>query len=158
MAELRPRLRVPDGDLAIVISRYNEAVTLRLLDGALRCFQERGVPQERVDIVWVPGAAELPSAAARAAKTGRYAAIVALGAVIRGETPHFEYVALGATYGLQQVAVNHRMPVAFGVLTVEDLHQAVARAGGVHGNKGFDAAMAALDLADVLTQLDATPR
>lgn len=157
MRELRPRLRVPERRVAVIVSRYNEAVSLRLLDGALRCFHERGVPGERIDVVWVPGTAELPAAAARAAVAERYAAIVALGVVIRGETPHFEYVALGATYGLQQVAVAHRIPVAFGVLTTEDLHQAVARAGGVHGNKGFDAAMAALDLADVLAQLDAPP-
>lgn len=153
MTEYRPHARLPDGRIAVIVSRYNEVVTLRLLDGARLCFRERGMPSEQVDIVWVPGTFELPGAAAVAAASQRYVAIVAIGAVIRGETPHFEVIASATAHGLAQVAVSHRIPVAFGVLTTEDLAQAIARAGGSMGNKGYDAALAALELVDVTDQL-----
>jgi len=139
--------------VAVLVARYNEIVTARLLDGARQCFREKGVPDARVDVVWVPGAFELPVAAEAAAASGRYAAIVALGCVIRGETPHFEYVAGEAARGLGNVAVAHRLPVGFGVLTTESLEQAMARAGGAAGNKGYEAAEAALTTADVLSEL-----
>ena len=145
--------------MAVLVARYNEAVTSRLLEGARRCLQERGVADERVDVVWVPGAFELPVAAEAAAASGRYWAIVALGCVIRGETPHFEYVAGEAARGLGTVALAHRLAVGFGVLTTESLEQAMARAGGAAGNKGYEAAEAALTTADVLAQLSrAAPR
>jgi len=145
--------------VAVLVARYNEAVTSRLLEGARRCLQERGVADERVDVVWVPGAFELPVAAEAAAASGRYWAIVALGCVIRGETPHFEYVAGEAARGLGNVALAHRLAVGFGVLTTESLEQALARAGGAAGNKGYEAAEAALITADVLAQLGrAAPR
>ncbi|OLD03756.1 MAG: 6,7-dimethyl-8-ribityllumazine synthase [Gemmatimonadetes bacterium 13_1_40CM_3_69_22] len=139
--------------VAVLVARYNEIVTARLLDGARQCFREKGVPDARVDVVWVPGAFELPVAAEAAAASGRYAAIVALGCVIRGETPHFEYVAGEAARGLGNVALAHRLPVGFGVLTTESLEQAMARAGGAAGNKGYEAAEAALTTADVLSEL-----
>ena len=129
MPELIGRLR-PVGSVAILVSRYNEAVTARLLEGALAGCDAAGVPRERVDVVWVAGAFELPVAAAAAARTGRYACLVALGAVIRGETPHFEYVAGEATRGLGTVAVEAGLPVGFGLLTVDTLEQAAERAGG----------------------------
>jgi len=147
------------GRVAVVVSRYNEVVTARLLEGARRCLKDKGVPEARVDVIWVPGAFELPVAAEAAAATGRYAAIVALGCVIRGETPHFEYVAGEAARGLGNVALAHRLPVGFGVLTTETLAQARARAGGEAGDKGYEAAEAALVTADVLARLSgAAPR
>ena len=145
--------------MAVLVSRYNEVVTARLLDGARECLREKGVPEARVDGIWVPGPFELPVAAEVAAATGRYVALVALGCVVRGETPHFEYVAGEAARGLGNVALAHQLPVGFGVLTTETLEQALARAGGAAGNKGYEAADAALTTADVLAQLTrAAPR
>jgi 6,7-dimethyl-8-ribityllumazine synthase len=141
--------------VAILVSRYNEVITTKLLDGALACCSEAGVSREQVDIIWLPGAFELAAAAAAAAETGRYACLVALGAVIRGETPHFEYVAGEAARGLNDVAVRHALPVGFGVLTVDTLAQASERAGGAAGNKGHEAAAAALRTADAIAQLRA---
>ncbi len=160
MAEIQGAPRAPrEGRVAVVVSRYNELVTTRLLDGARQCFREQGVPEARVDVIWVPGAFELPVAAEAAVATGRYAAIVALGCVIRGETPHFEYVAGEAARGLGNVALAHRVAVGFGVLTTESLEQALARAGGAAGNKGYEAAEAALTTAAVLSLLTrAAPR
>ena len=154
MSELSGRLR-PVGRVAIIVSRYNEAITRRLLDGALACCGEAGLSSDSIDVVWVPGAYELPVAAAAAAATGGYACLVALGAVIRGETPHFEYVAGEATRGLGAVAVAHRVPVGFGLLTTDTLEQASARAGGSAGNKGHEAAAAAIQAADAIAQLRA---
>jgi 6,7-dimethyl-8-ribityllumazine synthase len=141
--------------VAILVSRYNELITTKLLEGALACCQEAGLRRDEVDVVWLPGAFELPVAAAAAAETGRYSCLVALGAVIRGETPHFDYVAGEATRGLTTVAVQHALPVGFGVLTVDTLQQAADRAGGSAGNKGHEAAAAALRVADALAQLRA---
>ena len=145
--------------MAVLVSRYNELVTVRLLDGARDCFRDKGVPEARVDVIWVPGAFELPVAAEAAAASGRYTALVALGCVVRGETPHFEYVAGEAARGLGNVALAHRLPIGFGLLTTETLEQALARAGGAAGNRGYEAADAALTTADVLGQLTrAAPR
>ncbi|HEX7338045.1 MAG TPA: 6,7-dimethyl-8-ribityllumazine synthase [Gemmatimonadales bacterium] len=154
MPDISGRLR-PSGRVAILVSRYNELVTSRLLDGALACCQEAGLAREDVDVVWLPGAFELPVAASAAADTGRYACLVALGAVIRGETPHFEYVAAETARGLTNVAVSRGVPIGFGVLTVDTMQQAVDRAGGAAGNKGHEAASAALRTADALSQLRA---
>ena len=141
------------GRVAVLVSRFNEVVTTRLLDGARACLDEHQVGEARVDVIWVPGAFELPLAAAAAAATRRYAAIVALGCVVRGETPHFDYVAGEAAHGLGAVARAHQVPVGFGVLTTDTLEQALARAGGAAGNKGYEAAEAALAMAGVLAQL-----
>jgi 6,7-dimethyl-8-ribityllumazine synthase len=141
------------GRVAILVSRYNEVVTARLVDGALACCAEAGVPREEIDVVWLPGAFELPAAAAAAAETRRYSCLIALGAVIRGETPHFDYIAGEAARGLGDVAVRYRIPVGFGVLTVDTMQQAVDRAGGSAGNKGHEAAAAAIGAADVIAQL-----
>jgi 6,7-dimethyl-8-ribityllumazine synthase len=155
VADISFRLR-HRGRVAILVSRYNELITAKLLDGALACCAEAGVPREAVDIVWLPGAFELPAAAAAAAESGRYACLVALGAVIRGDTPHFEYVAGAASRGLTEVSLRHALPVGFGVLTVDTLQQAVDRAGGSAGNKGHEAAAAALGAADAIAQLRAS--
>lgn len=144
------------GRVAVLVSRYNELITAKLLEGALACCDEAGVPREEVDVVWLPGAFELPAAAAAAAQTGRYACLVALGAVVRGETPHFEYVAGAAAAGLTDVSRQYAIPVGFGVLTVDTLQQAIDRAGGSAGNKGHEAAAAALGAADAVAQLRAS--
>lgn len=159
MPELTARLR-PVGRVAILVSRYNELVTAKLLDGARACCRDAGLRDEDVDVVWAPGAFELPALAAAAAGTERYVAVVALGAVIRGDTPHFEFVAGEAARGLGEVAVRHGLPVAFGVLTVDTMQQALERAGGSGGNKGYEAAAAALASADLIQRLrsgDAAP-
>ena len=139
--------------MAVLVSRYNEAVTRRLLDGAQQCLAEHHIPTSAVVVHWVPGAFELPVVAEAAAASGQYTAIVALGCVIRGETPHFEYVAGETARGLGNVALAHRVAVGFGVLTTDTLEQAQARAGGAAGNKGYEAADAALRTADVLAQV-----
>jgi 6,7-dimethyl-8-ribityllumazine synthase len=139
--------------VAVIVSRFNEAVTTRLLEGAREALRRHAVPDSHVDVVWVPGAFELPVAAEAAAASERYDAIVALGCVIRGETAHFEYVAGEAARGLGNVALAHRISVGFGVLTTETLDQALARAGGAAGNKGAEAAEAALQTADALDRL-----
>jgi 6,7-dimethyl-8-ribityllumazine synthase len=148
------RLRA-SGRVAILVSRYNELITNKLLEGALACCGEAGIARDTIDVIWLPGAFELPAAAAAAAETGAYVCLVALGAVIRGDTPHFDYVAGEAARGLGEVAVRYGLPVGFGVLTVDSLQQAVERAGGAAGNKGHEAAAAALRAADALAQLRA---
>ncbi|MEO8635215.1 MAG: 6,7-dimethyl-8-ribityllumazine synthase [Gemmatimonadales bacterium] len=152
MAEIRGRLRAV-GRMAIFVSQYNERVTSRLLEGALDCCRAAGIAEDAVDVVWLPGAFELGGAAAAAARTGHYVAIVGLGCVVRGETAHFEFVAGEAARGLSTVATTHGLPVAFGVLTTETLEQSLARAGGAAGNKGYEATEAAIRTADALAQL-----
>ncbi|MDX2183646.1 MAG: 6,7-dimethyl-8-ribityllumazine synthase [Gemmatimonadaceae bacterium] len=147
----------PAGDgrrVAVVASRFNEQVTRPLVDGALDALVRHGVAVDDVDVAWVPGAWELPAAAHKLAASGRYDAIVAVGAVVRGDTPHFDYVAGEASRGLAQVQQEFEVPVGFGLLTTDTMDQATARAGGAHGNKGWDAAMAALEMADLFAQLD----
>ncbi len=157
MSDIRSRRRVPDAKVGLVVTQFNEAVTTRLLDGALRYLEERDVDGDAIDVVRVAGAFELPVTVAELAASGRYGAVVALGAIVRGETPHFEHICSSVAYALQQVAVVHRVPVGFGVLTTDTMAQALARAGGEHGNKGYEAAEAALDAADVMGQLRRAP-
>ncbi len=137
----------PAGRVGIIVARFNESVTSRLLAGAEGCLEERGVPKSRRDVRWVAGAWEIPVVARAMAAAGGYDAIVALGAVIRGETPHFDYIAGETARGLMDIQVSYGVPVGFGVLTCDTLDQALARAGGDAGNKGFDAAEAALGAA-----------
>ena len=143
------------GRIGIVVSRYHEPLTTRLLDGARACCRDAGITEDRVDVVWVPGAFELGSAAAALARSGRYGALVALGVVIRGETPHFDYVAGEAARAIGSLASSHALPIGFGVLTVDTPEQAVERAGGAMGNKGYEATEAALRTADVIRQMAA---
>jgi 6,7-dimethyl-8-ribityllumazine synthase len=138
---------------AIVIARFNSFITDRLLSGALDALKRSGVPADSIEIVKVPGSWELPLTAKTLAATNRYAAIIALGAVIRGETPHFDHVANQASSGLATVALESRIPVAFGVLTTNTVEQAIDRAGGKSGNKGYDAAITAIEMADLLRRL-----
>ena len=140
---------------AVVASRFNETVTQKLVDGALDALVRHGAAADDVDVVWVPGAWELPSAARRLLASERYDALVALGAVIRGDTPHFDYVAGEASRGLASASTDFETPIGFGLLTCDTMAQAEARAGGEHGNKGWDAAVAALEMADLFARLDA---
>jgi len=130
-------------------------VTQKLVDGALDALVRHGTAADDVDVVWVPGAWELPPAVRRLLATERYDALVALGAVIRGDTPHFDYVAGEASRGLAAAATEFETPIGFGLLTCDTMAQAEARAGGEHGNKGWDAAVAALEMADLFARLDA---
>src|SRR5437764_12727707 len=140
---------------AVVASRFNETVTQKLVDGALDALVRHGAAADDVDVVWVPGAWELPTAVRRLLATERYDALVALGAVIRGDTPHFDYVAGEASRGLADAGASFETPIGFGLLTCDNMAQAEARAGGEHGNKGWDAALAALEMADLFNRLDA---
>src|SRR6476619_2900213 len=154
MAELSG---VPRGDgrrVGVVVSRFNESITRALLEGALDALVRHGVKFDDIDVLWVPGAWELPLATRAAMATERYDAIVALGAVIRGDTPHFDYVAGEASRGLANAGADFDVPVAFGLLTCDTMAQAEARAGGEHGNKGWDAALAGLEMADLFDQID----
>jgi len=132
---------------AIVAARFNERITERLVDGARRAFAEAKIATEEVELHWVPGSFELPQAASHLAATGRYVGIVCLGVVIRGQTPHFEYVAREAAAGIREVALATGVPVTFGVITALDEEQAWARAGGSVGNRGQEAADAAIEMA-----------
>lgn len=140
---------------AVIASRFNQTIVERLVDGALDALVRHGVRADDVDVVWVPGAWELPIAARRLLATERYDALVAVGAVIRGDTPHFDYVAGEASRGLAQASSDFETPIGFGLLTCDDDAQARERAGGAHGNKGWDAALAALEMADLFDRLDA---
>jgi 6,7-dimethyl-8-ribityllumazine synthase len=142
--------------LAVVASRFNETVTRALVDGALDALIRHGAAFDDIDVIWVPGAWELPLAVRRAMATERYEAVVALGAVIRGDTPHFDYVAGEASRGLADASRDSDVPLGFGLLTCDTLEQALERCGGAHGNKGWDAALAALEMTDLLDQLDVT--
>ena len=139
---------------AVVASRFNETVTRALVDGALDALVRHGMAFDDIDVIWVPGAWELPIAVRRAMSTERYEAVVALGAVIRGDTPHFDYVAGEASRGLADASRDSDVPLGFGLLTCDTMEQALDRCGGAHGNKGWDAAIAALEMTDLLDQLD----
>jgi 6,7-dimethyl-8-ribityllumazine synthase len=144
--------------VAIVVSRFNELITERLLQGAVDTARECGVADQSLDVVWVPGAFELPTAALWLADTGRYDAIACVGAVIRGETPHFDFVAGEAARGIADVARDSGLPVTFGVITSDTLQQAQARAGGTVGNKGREAMLAAIEMATLRRLVDAAPQ
>jgi 6,7-dimethyl-8-ribityllumazine synthase len=144
---------VLDGEgrkFALVVGRFNEFVTSRLVGGATDCLTRHGVSPDDVDEIWVPGAYEIPLAAQAAVETGHYDGILCLGAVIRGATPHFDYVAAESSRGIARVAAEAGIPVIYGVLTTDTVEQAVERAGSKSGNKGWDAALAALEMASLL--------
>ena len=154
MPDLQGDLRAAaDARFAILASRWNPRITDALLDGARRAFAQHGVADAAIDVVHVPGAWELPVAAAALGQRGRHAAIVALGCVVRGDTRHYEHVADGCAQGLMRVSIEHRLPVTNGVLAVEEHAHALARAGGAQGNKGEEAALCALEMADLIARL-----
>jgi 6,7-dimethyl-8-ribityllumazine synthase len=138
---------------ALVVSKYNDFVTDRLQAGALAALSAAGVPETEITVIRVPGAFEIPIAAQHAAETGRFGAIVCLGCVIRGETPHFEYICSAVAHGLTTGAAVTGVPMAFGVLTTNSIEEAVARAGDGPSNKGYEAAVAAIEVAEVVAQL-----
>jgi 6,7-dimethyl-8-ribityllumazine synthase len=140
--------------VAVVASRFNEPIVKKLVDGALEALLKYGVVFEDIDVVWVPGAWELPLAARWLLASERYDGIVAVGAVIRGDTAHFDYIAGEASKGLAQASVESETPIGFGVLTTDTEEQAEERAGGAHGNKGWDAAVAMLEMADLVDRLN----
>ena len=147
-------LVAPEGArFAVVASRFNELVVRRLVEGALDQFGRMGVGPDRVDTAWCPGAFEIPLVAQRLAGSGRYAAVVCLGAVLRGATGHYEQVAGQCAAGIQRAQLDAGLPVIFGVLTTDTLEQALERAGSKAGNKGFEAAVAAIEMVDLLRQL-----
>lgn len=138
----------------IVIARFNEFISGKLLSGALDCLTRHGVEPSRIEVAWVPGAFEIPLVASRLATSGRYDAVLCLGAVIRGSTPHFDYVAAEVAKGVAKVGLDTGVPVIFGVLTTDTIEQAVERAGTKAGNKGWDAAVAGLEMASLLRALE----
>ena len=139
--------------VAVVASRFNEAIVERLAEGAVECLDSHGVPDEYVTVVWVPGAFELPVTAKRLASSGEFDALVCVGAVIRGDTPHFDYVAGEASRGITQASMETGIPITLGVLTTDTMEQAEERAGGAVGNKGFESALAAIEMANLFGSL-----
>ncbi len=140
--------------ILIVVARFNDMITRSLLVGATDCLRDSGVKDSHVVVVWVPGSFEIPVVAAKAARSGKYSAVICLGAVIRGETPHFDFVAGQAASGVMNIALETGIPVIFGVLTTDTIEQALARSGIKGGNKGRDSAQAALEMIKVLGQFD----
>lgn len=138
---------------AIVASRFNDFVTTKLIEGAVDCLSRHGAAEKEITVIRVPGSFELPLAAKKAASSGKYDAIICLGALIRGQTPHFDYIAAEVTKGIAQVSMDTSIPVTFGVITADTLEQAIDRAGAKSGNKGFEAALGAVEMADLLRQM-----
>jgi 6,7-dimethyl-8-ribityllumazine synthase len=142
-----------DLSFGIVAGRFNEFISSKLVGGAIDGLVRHGVDEGQIDLVWVPGAFEIPLAAQKMAQTKRYNAIICVGAVIRGSTPHFEYVANEVTKGIAHISLQTGIPIIFGVLTTENIEQAIERAGTKAGNKGFDAALTAIEMCNLLSQL-----
>ena len=147
------KIQAVAGEFAIVVSRFNSFITEHLLSGAIDALERHGVDKEKITVVWVPGAFEIPLLAKKLAVSGKFAAVIALGAVIRGATPHFDYVAAEVSKGLAAVMLESGVPTIFGVLTTDNLEQAIERAGTKAGNKGWDAAMTALEMVNLERQL-----
>lgn len=139
----------------IVVSRFNEFISNKLLGGALDCLQRHGAQSENIEVAWTPGAFEVPLIAQKMARTKKYDAVICLGAVIRGSTPHFEYVSSEVSKGVAKVSLETEIPVIFGIVTTDTLEQAIERAGTKAGNKGWDAAIAAIEMADLSGQISA---
>ena len=142
--------------ISLVVSRYNEFVTSRLLAGAVEVLTKAGIGEEGIEVAWVPGAFEIPLVARRLARSGRFDAVICLGAVIRGETPHFEYISREASRGIAQVSLDSDLPVIFGVLTTDTVEQAMERAGAPERNRGAEAAHTAIEMASLLRKLQET--
>ena len=139
--------------VGIVVSRFNEFITSKLLGGAVDCLVRNNADEENISVAWVPGAWEIPATARRLVQSKKYDAVICLGAVIRGSTPHFEYVSAEVSKGVAQAGMSADIPVVFGVLTTDSIEQAIERAGTKAGNKGFDAAMSAIEMANLFRQI-----
>ncbi len=153
MKTIEGKLIARDYRFGIVVSRFNEFISGHLLNGALDCLKRHEADEEKIEIIWVPGAFEIPLAAKKAVLSKRYDAVICLGAVIRGSTPHFEYVASEVAKGVAHVGLESGLPVIFGVITSDTLEQAIERAGSKAGNKGWQAAAAAIEMADLSGKL-----
>ena len=138
----------------IIVSRFNDFISSRLVEGAMDALLRHGATEEQVSVIKVPGAFEIPLTAKKLAESGRYDAVICLGAVIRGSTPHFDYVAAEVSKGIANVSLESRIPVTFGVLTTDNLEQAIERAGSKSGNKGYDGAMAAIEMVNLFKELE----
>lgn len=139
--------------VAIVVSRFNEFITNKLLGGAMDCLKRNNADEDSITVAWVPGAFEIPAVTRVLAASNKYDAVICLGAVIRGSTPHFDYVAAEVSKGVASISLNAKIPVIFGVLTTDTIEQAIERAGTKSGNKGFDAAMSAIEMANLYRQI-----
>ncbi|NPA54465.1 MAG: 6,7-dimethyl-8-ribityllumazine synthase [Aquificae bacterium] len=139
---------------AIIVSRFNNLITEKLLEGAIDCIIRHGGLEDNITIIRVPGSFEIPLAAKKTAKSGNYDAVICLGAIIRGATPHFEYVANEVTKGIAQVALDTEIPISYGILTTDTIEQAIERAGTKMGNKGFDAALTAIEMANLIDEIE----
>ena len=153
MKEIKGHLAAGKGNYAIVVSRFNEFVTAKLLAGAIDSLTRHGAEDRQITVVWVPGACEITIAAKKLAQTGKYAAVICLGAVIRGQTQHYDYVCQQVVRGIGQINYDCAVPAVFGVLTCETIEQAVERAGTKMGNAGADAALTAMEMANVMQQI-----
>lgn len=153
MKELNGQLSAKGKKFGIVLARFNDVISSRLLAGAIDCLQRHDADEENIELVRVPGAFEIPVAAARLAASGRFDAIICLGTVIRGATPHFNFIAAEVTKGIAQVGLNYNLPLAYGVITADTQEQALERAGSKAGNKGWDAAIGAIEMADLFAQM-----
>jgi len=151
--EIKGQVAAGKGNYAIVVSRFNEFITSKLLAGAIDCLQRHGAADEQISVVWVPGACEITQVCRKLADSGKYVAILCLGAVIRGQTAHYDYVCQQVVRGIGQVNYDSATPAVFGVLTCETLEQAVERAGAKMGNAGADAALTAMEMAHVMQQI-----
>lgn len=153
MKTLEGKLTAKNMKIAIVVARFNEFITSKLLSGCIDCLVRHEAADEDLTVAWVPGAFEIPMAAKKLAESGKYDAVICLGAVIRGATPHFDYVCAEASKGIAQVSMQTGVPVAFGVLTTENIQQAVERAGTKAGNKGVDCAMTAMEMVNLFKEM-----
>jgi len=151
--EIKGQITSGKGSYAIVVSRFNEFITSKLLAGAIDCLQRHGAADEQICVVWVPGACEITHAAKKLAESGKYVAVLCLGAVIRGQTAHYDYVCQQVVRGIGQINYDSGIPAAFGVLTCETIEQAVERAGSKMGNAGADAALTAMEMVDAMEQI-----
>lgn len=151
--EIKGQLQAGKGKYAIVVSRFNEFITSKLLGGAIDCLQRHGASDNQIEVFWVPGAIEITIAAKKLAQSGKYAAVICLGAVIRGSTNHYDYVCQQVSRGISQINFDTGVPTIFGILTCETIEQAIERAGTKVGNAGTNAALSAMETADVLKQI-----
>lgn len=155
MKILEGNLVSTDMKVGIVAARFNEFITSKLLGGALDCLKRHDISEENIDVAWVPGAFEIPLIASKMAKSGKYDAIICLGAVIRGSTTHYDYVCSEVSKGIANVSLNSDIPVMFGVLTTENIEQAIERAGTKAGNKGYDCAISAIEMVNLIREIQA---
>jgi len=151
--EIKGQLTAGKGNYAIVVSRFNEFITSKLLGGAVDCLERHGADEKQITVVWVPGACEITLVAKKLSQSGKYAAVICLGAVIRGQTNHYDYVCQQVTRGIGQLNYDASVPVTFGVLTCDTLEQAVERAGTKMGNSGANAALTAIEMVNVIDQI-----